>query len=74
MAGGSTLLSDKLPTDAEITCLKLSIDKKRLYVGVSLDNEDEFKGNLYVLDAVSGNIINTYSAVGGKIVDVIEKF
>lgn len=74
VAGGSTLLSDKLPTDAEITCLKLSVDKKRLYVGVSLDNEDEFKGNLYVLDAVSGNIINTYSAVGGKIVDVIEKF
>ena len=32
VAGGSTLLSDKLPTDAEITCLKLSVDKKRLYL------------------------------------------
>ena len=71
----STVLSDKLPEGAEITCLKFSSDRKRLYVGVLSDRSDEFRGDLYVLDAVSGAIIGEpYRGVGGKLVDVIEKF
>lgn len=74
VTAGSSILSDKLPTNAEITCLKLSVDRKRLYVGVFNDNNNEFKGDLYLLDAVTGGIIDCYPAVGGKIIDVIEKF
>lgn len=71
----STVLSDKLPEGAEITCLKFSSDRKRLYVGVLSDRSDEFRGDLYLLDAVSGAIIGEpYRGVGGKLVDVIEKF
>lgn len=70
----STLLSDKLPDNALITCLKLSSDRKLLYAGVLTDREGEYKGDLYVLDAMTGEIVETYPAVGGKPVDVIEKY
>lgn len=70
----STVLSDKLPENAVITCLKLSSDRKRLYVGVMSDRAEEFKGDLYVLDAVTGDLLETCKGVGGKPVDVIEKF
>lgn len=70
----STVLSDKLPANAQVTCLKLSPDRKRLYVGVLSDREEEFKGDLYVLDAMTGDIVETYTGVGGRLVDVIEKF
>lgn len=70
----SSVLSDKLPENAQITCLKLSPDRKLLYVGVLTDRADEYKGDLYVLNAVTGDIVETYPAVGGRLVDVIEKF
>lgn len=71
----STVLSDKLPEGAEITCLKFSSDRKRLYVGVLSNRSDEYKGDLYVLDAINGNLIGEpYLGVGGKLIDVIEKW
>lgn len=36
--------------------------------------EGEFKGDVYVLDAVTGEIITTYSEVGGAPIDVLEKY
>lgn len=74
VTGESTVLSDKLPEGAEITCLKFSTDQKLLYAGVLSKRDDEYKGDLYVLDAVSGDIVETYTGVGGRLVDVIEKF
>lgn len=71
----SSVLSDKLPQGAEITCLKLSADQKLLYVGVLSNRQDEFKGDLYVLDAMNGEIVNEpYLGVGGKVVDILEKY
>lgn len=69
----STVLSDKLPTNVEITCLKVSNDREKLYVGVWTDKADEYKGDLYVLDMMSGAILETYFSAGGYIVDVLEK-
>ena len=71
----SSILSEKLPQGAEITCLKLSADQKLLYVGVLSDRTDEFKGDLYILDAVSGEMVGEpYLGVGGKVVDILEKY
>lgn len=71
----STILCDKLPERAEITCLKLSPDRKRLYVGVlAQETTDEFKGDLYILDAVTGDVLEVCKGAGGRLVDVIEKF
>lgn len=59
----------------EITCLKLSADQKLLYVGVLSDRTDEFKGDLYILDAVSGEMVGEPClGVGGKVVDILEKY
>mgnify|MGYP006921711918 FL=1 len=54
--------------------LKLSNNRKSLYVGVDSGREGEFKGDVYVLDAVTGEILTTYSEVGGAPVDILEKY
>lgn len=68
------ILCDKLPEGAVITCLKFSEDRKRLYVGVQSAHSDEYAGDIYILNAVTGAILETCTGVGGKPVDVIEKY
>lgn len=68
------LICDKLPTTGKITMLKLSGNRKLLYVGMEMNRESEYKGDVYVLDAVTGEIMNSYLEVGGAPVDILEKF
>lgn len=74
MTSVPTVLSNKLPTTSKITMLKLSNNRKSLYVGVDSGREGEFKGDVYVLDAVTGEVVTTYSEVGGAPVDILEKY
>lgn len=74
MTSVPTVLSNKLPTTGKITMLKLSNNRKSLYVGVDSGREGEFKGDVYVLDAVTGEVVTTYSEVGGAPVDILEKY
>ena len=74
MTSAPTVLSDKLPAIGKITMLKLSNNRKFLYVGVDSGREGEFRGDIYVLDAITGEIITTYSEVGGAPVDILEKY
>lgn len=68
------LLCDKLPEGAIITCLKFSDDRKRLYAGVQSARSDEYAGDIYILNAETGAILETCKGVGGKPMDIIEKF
>ena len=68
------ILSDKLPTAGKITMLKLSDNRKLLYVGMEMERNGKYKGDIYAIDAVTGNIVDSYTEVGGAPVDILEKY
>lgn len=69
----SELFPVSLPDDAEITCMKMTMDQKAFYVGVSRARENKLTGDIFKIDADTGTVLRHYEEIGGTPVGLIEK-